>query len=59
MQGAEVDRWICTICDYIYDPTEGDGTQGILPGVPFTELPDGWVCPVCGAPVEDFDKLPD
>ena len=34
-------RWVCGICGYIYDE-EKEGT-------PFGELPEGWVCPLCGA----------
>ncbi len=39
----------CTVCGYIYDPEKGDPDFGIKPGIPFEELPDDWVCPVCGA----------
>jgi rubredoxin len=42
-------KWICGGCGYVYDPTEGDPANGIKPGTPFKELPDDWVCPVCGA----------
>lgn len=42
-------KWICTICDYVYDPAEGDIGNGVEPGTPFEELPDEWVCPICGA----------
>lgn len=44
----------CTICGYIYDPAEGDPDQDIAPGTSFEDLPDGWVCPECGASKEDF-----
>lgn len=39
-----VDRYICTICGYVYND----------PDTPFEELPDDWVCPVCGAPKSVF-----
>jgi len=35
-------------CQYVYDPALGDPTQGIQPGTPFEEVPDTWVCPLCG-----------
>jgi rubredoxin len=47
-------KYVCQICGYVYDPDVGDTEGGIPPGVPFEELPDGWVCPVCGAGKEEF-----
>jgi len=49
-------KYKCTVCGYIYDPKEGDTEGDIAPGTPFEELPDDWVCPVCGAPKSDFEK---
>jgi flavin reductase (DIM6/NTAB) family NADH-FMN oxidoreductase RutF/rubredoxin len=48
-------KWICTVCDHIYDPAEGDPDSGIAPGTPFEALPDDWACPVCGAEKADFE----
>lgn len=48
-------RWICTICQYVYDPATGDPENGIAPGTPFEELPESWVCPICGAGKELFE----
>jgi len=50
-------KYECTVCGYIYDPKEGDPDNGIEPGTPFEELPDDWVCPVCGAGKEDFEEV--
>lgn len=47
----------CTVCDYIYDPEKGDPNAGIKPGTPFNELPDDWVCPVCGQDKSVFEKI--
>jgi len=44
-----MDKWECQVCGYIYDPEAGDPDQGINPGTSFEDLPDSWVCPVCGA----------
>lgn len=52
-----MDKYRCTVCGYIYDPEAGDPDGGIKPGTSFQDLPDSWVCPVCGAPQEDFEKL--
>ncbi|MGB4505446.1 MAG: rubredoxin [Syntrophaceticus sp.] len=52
-----MDIYECTICGYEYDPAEGDPENGIAPGTPFEELPDDWVCPVCGAGKDAFEKI--
>ncbi len=49
-------KYKCTVCGYIYDPELGDPDGSIKPGTPFEEIPDDWVCPVCGADKSDFEK---
>jgi len=49
-------KYRCTVCGYIYDPQKGDPDTGIKTGTPFEELPDDWVCPVCGAGKDAFEK---
>ncbi|MEM2911655.1 MAG: rubredoxin [Candidatus Bathyarchaeia archaeon] len=49
-----MDKWECKVCGYIYDPDFGDPDHGVNPGTPFEALPDDWVCPVCGAPKDQF-----
>jgi len=51
-----MERYVCRICGYVYDPKEGDSTGRIAAGTPFSELPDDWVCPVCGADKTEFEK---
>ena len=51
-----MDIYECTVCGYRYDSAEGDPENGIEPGTPFEELPDDWVCPVCGAGKDEFEK---
>ena len=41
-------KYRCEVCDYIYDPEQGDPENGIDPGTPFESLPDEWICPICG-----------
>jgi rubredoxin len=41
----------------IYDPEEGDPICGIEPGTPFEDLPDDWVCPMCGAGIDQFELV--
>lgn len=52
-----MDKWRCEVCGYIYDPETGDPAQNIEPGIPFENLPDTWVCPLCGAPKSMFKKI--
>jgi len=53
----ELKEYRCTVCGYIYNPEKGDPDAGIEPGTPFEELPDDWVCPVCGVGKEDFERI--
>ena len=48
-------KYICTVCQWVYDPKIGDPEQGIEPGVAFENLPDDYVCPLCGVGKEEFE----
>ena len=50
------DKYVCEVCGYIYDPNKGDPDNGVPPGTRFEDLPDDWVCPICGASKEAFHK---
>jgi rubredoxin len=54
---SAMEKYRCLICDYIYDPAEGDPGNGVEPGTPFSEVPDTWVCPLCGADKSNFEKV--
>ncbi len=54
-----MDKWKCTACEYVYDPEKGDPENGIAAGTAFEELPDDWVCPMCGVPKDLFEKVAD
>lgn len=47
--------WVCTICQYVYDPTNGDRVNDVPPGVSFEELLQDWTCPVCKAGKRFFE----
>ena len=47
-------RYVCGICGYIYDPAVGDPDAGVKEGTAFGNLPEDWVCPVCGASKDEF-----
>jgi len=52
-----MDKYKCEVCGYVYDPAEGDPSGGIKPGIPFSELPDDYTCPICGVGKEEFTRF--
>jgi rubredoxin len=48
-------KYVCTVCGYVYDPAVGDPENGVTAGTAFKDLPDDWVCPVCGAEKDQFE----
>ncbi len=50
-------KYQCSVCGWVYDPAVGDPDGNIKPGIPFEQLPDTWVCPVCGAEKDKFQKI--
>jgi flavin reductase (DIM6/NTAB) family NADH-FMN oxidoreductase RutF/rubredoxin len=54
-EGKTMIKYRCTVCGYIYDPKAGDPDGGIKPGTKFEDLPDDWVCPVCGVGKDQFE----
>jgi len=51
-----MERYVCSVCGYTYDPVQGDPEGGVKPGTRFQDLPDDWRCPVCGAAKGLFEK---
>ncbi len=54
---AKMAKYKCSVCGWVYDPEIGDQEGGIAPGTSFEKLPDSWVCPVCGAAKDQFEKV--
>lgn len=52
----EGSKYKCEVCGYVYDPAEGDPDRGIDPGTPFEDLPEDWVCPLCGVGKDEFKR---
>ena len=52
-------KFACELCGYEYDSKLGDPDEGIEPGTYFEELPEEWVCPLCGATKEEFEPISD
>jgi len=47
-------KYICNLCGYEYDEALGDPDGGVAPGTKWEDLPESWVCPICGAGKEEF-----
>jgi len=54
--GGTMAKYVCSVCGYVYDPEQGDPASGVKPGTAFENIPDTWVCPICGAPKTAFEK---
>jgi rubredoxin len=50
-------KYKCTVCGYIYDPEKGDPASRISAETSFEDLPDDWVCPVCGVGKDEFGPV--
>ena len=48
-------KYKCIVCGYVYDPLEGDPEGRINPGTVFEDLPEDWVCPLCGVGKDEFE----
>lgn len=48
--------WVCVVCNYVYDEAAGDPDSGIAPGTKFEDIPDDWVCPICGVGKDQFEQ---
>ncbi len=55
--GNKMQKYECIVCGYIYDPAEGDPDNGVKAGTKFEDIPDEWVCPVCGAEKDQFEPV--
>ena len=55
-RGIIMDKYVCDVCGYVYDPEAGDPDNGIAPGTPFEDLPEDWVCPLCAVGKDMFSK---
>ncbi len=49
-------KYVCAACGYVYDPEIGDPDGGIAPGTAFEDIPDDWVCPICGVTKDMFEE---
>ncbi len=49
-------KYVCDVCGWVYDEDEGYTEGGIAAGTKFEDLPDDFVCPLCGVGKEDFSE---
>lgn len=53
----ETQMHVCEQCGYIYNPAKGDRKGNVPPGTEFSDLPDDWICPLCGARKTRFSPM--
>ncbi len=51
-----MDKYVCTICGYVYDPAQGDSDNNVPAGTSFEALAEDWLCPLCGVGKDSFEK---
>ena len=44
-------KYVCDVCGYVYDPEIGDPDNGVDAGTAWEDVPEDWVCPLCGVAV--------
>ena len=49
-------KYACTVCGWIYDESEGAATDGITPGTKWADVPEDFVCPLCGVGKDAFNE---
>ena len=52
-------KYVCVVCGYVYDPEIGDEDGGVAPGTAFEDIPEDWLCPVCGVGTDQFEVVED
>lgn len=50
-------QYICEVCHYLYDEAAGDPEHGVAPGTKWENVPDDWVCPLCGVGKDQFSPV--
>ena len=54
-EGEGMQKYVCKVCGYVYDPEKGDPENGVNPGTKFEDVPEDWLCPVCGVGKDQFE----
>jgi rubredoxin len=56
-RSEKMDKYVCDVCGYVYDPAEGESSGGIKAGTAFKDIPEDWVCPACGMGKDSFSPV--
>lgn len=51
-----MEKWRCNVCNWIYNPETGDPDNGVAPKTFWEDVPEDWVCPICGVGKDEFEK---
>jgi len=57
MSETDFKTWQCRTCGYIYEEKKGDPTEDLAAGTRWKDIPEDWVCPMCGTAKSDFDMI--
>lgn len=57
VEEKKMQKYVCVVCGYVYDPEVGDPDGGVAAGTSFAELPDDWECPECGVGKDEFEPV--
>lgn len=49
-------KYVCSVCGYVYDPAVGDSDNDVAPGTKWEDVPEDWVCPLCGVGKDEFEE---
>ncbi|MBP6409283.1 MAG: rubredoxin [Fusobacteriaceae bacterium] len=52
-----MEKWVCVVCGYVYDPEIGDPDSGVAPGTSWEDVPEDWVCPLCAVGKDQFELV--
>ena len=50
-------KYVCVVCGYEYDPEVGDVDKGVQPGTAWEDVPEDWLCPLCGVGKDEFEPV--
>jgi len=56
LKGRKIMKYICNVCGFVYDEDAGCPEEGIAPGTAWENIPEDFVCPLCGVGRDGFDR---
>ncbi len=52
-------KYVCVVCGYIYDPEVGEEGAGVAAGTAWEDVPEDFLCPLCGVGKDQFEVSED